>query len=564
MATPARYREDIPARVRILPAIIAIGILPATPPDARAQQRQAQLIVQNGDASEGIQTVAFSPDGRLFLTGAAQMTVDGLSLEKGDEGRSTSAFLWDAATGRELRELRGHLRPVFCTAIAPDDTTLLTVGLDRTARLWKAATGRGMEWLDTTGLAPTACAWSPRGNQIALGAEHGFIRLFDAHTHKLLRTVHPGAGRIVDLAYSPDGRWLGAADGRHLLLLRSAAPEHAKAAGSAVRNLRWSPDGKYVDTAEFDFDYEGLIEPTRNRRSVLTLKTVATNEVIEFSNWWPTPDGRRVFQGHNMTDVQSGEDLWTLRSASSGSYVQFVRGDQSLLVYSGSREEDKAQTTLWGLNQGAPLRVFATPNSPFDAVSLDDKSLCIETTNPRQPLIVDPMTGQDLPTGSSGCYDVSVSSAAQETAEELMIRYGLRGESGGLSPDGRYFIAQEQDAAYVHDATTGQLVVMCVGDAVTFSRDSSRVLCSDDQKIAHIIRLQNAAESNPSGVAKPSNLDAVPRPGVKFHDRTLEVRDAGTAGEARHIDNVLAYFSAPKTEQDSAAVDERQCPARHL
>jgi serine/threonine protein kinase/WD40 repeat protein len=79
-----------------------------------------------------VQALAFSPDGKKFLTGCGQ------SLRTaGGEAR-----LWDATSGRLIGGPFRHLGAVTAVAFSPDGKTILTGSADGTARLWDVATGR--------------------------------------------------------------------------------------------------------------------------------------------------------------------------------------------------------------------------------------------------------------------------------------------------------------------------------------------------------------------------------------------------------------------------------------
>src|SRR5262249_28813745 len=74
----------------------------------------------------GITAVAFSPDGRRFLTAS----------------RDTTAQVWDVATRKPVGRVLQHDQPILTATFGPDGRIVATGGEDRTARLWDAATGK--------------------------------------------------------------------------------------------------------------------------------------------------------------------------------------------------------------------------------------------------------------------------------------------------------------------------------------------------------------------------------------------------------------------------------------
>ncbi|MDR2093934.1 MAG: caspase family protein [Treponema sp.] len=76
--------------------------------------------------SSGVNSAAFSPDGRTIVSGSSDTTLK----------------LWDAATGREIRTLSGHSYYVSSAAFSPDGRTIVSGSWDNTLKLWDAATGR--------------------------------------------------------------------------------------------------------------------------------------------------------------------------------------------------------------------------------------------------------------------------------------------------------------------------------------------------------------------------------------------------------------------------------------
>ena len=68
----------------------------------------------------GVDSVCFSPDGRMVASGSDDSTVR----------------LWDAETGACVRTLEGHSNVVFSVCFSPDGRRLASSSSDRTVRVW--------------------------------------------------------------------------------------------------------------------------------------------------------------------------------------------------------------------------------------------------------------------------------------------------------------------------------------------------------------------------------------------------------------------------------------------
>jgi WD40 repeat protein len=74
-----------------------------------------------------VRTVAFSPDGRLALSGSAS------TFGSSDN----SVRLWEVESGEEVARFDGHLGWVWSVAFSPDGRAALSVGGDNVLRLWR-------------------------------------------------------------------------------------------------------------------------------------------------------------------------------------------------------------------------------------------------------------------------------------------------------------------------------------------------------------------------------------------------------------------------------------------
>ena len=53
-----------------------------------------------------------------------------------------TAKVWEAASGLELRTLKGHSGEIDSVAFSPDGQWIVTGSVDQTAKVWEAASGR--------------------------------------------------------------------------------------------------------------------------------------------------------------------------------------------------------------------------------------------------------------------------------------------------------------------------------------------------------------------------------------------------------------------------------------
>ena len=131
--------------------------------------------------------VSLSADGKLLVTaayGKPAKNIWGLmSMARvlGDRDRTSTAHLWEAATGKELRAFRGHFDRINSMTLSSDGKWLVTGSDDRTARLWEAATGKEVRTFRHAGNV-SAVSLSGDGERLLTGSDDGTVRLWDVKT----------------------------------------------------------------------------------------------------------------------------------------------------------------------------------------------------------------------------------------------------------------------------------------------------------------------------------------------------------------------------------------------
>ena len=115
-----------------------------------------------------------------------------------------SVLLFEVATGKPLRVMDGKAEWSLDSVVFSPDGKQLAACDGFTVKIWDAQTGQNLFTLNGGG-SVFSLAYSPDGKLLASGNSSGGVKLFDAATGKLMRYLEGHKEVVGDLAFSPDG-----------------------------------------------------------------------------------------------------------------------------------------------------------------------------------------------------------------------------------------------------------------------------------------------------------------------------------------------------------------------
>jgi RNA polymerase sigma factor (sigma-70 family) len=290
--------------------------------------------------SNTVDAVAFAPDGRTIASGSA-----GGIVTSGSASRDNVVRTWDALTGQIKGRWLGHTDGIEVVAYSPDGRLVASGSRDGTVRLWDAEAGKEVGCLDAQDGTVTAMAFSPDGKTLASGGKRKIVHLWDVATFREARAFD-GEGLPVRLAFSPDGKTLATREhGSGLVRLWDSAAgterHQFRDLGSGHPQLSFAPDGRTLAVNCDDFTVH-LLDVTTGREirvlgeSRVTRPLGAAGGVGGPRNGTGcmcvafAPDGRSLAAGYHDLSVR----LWETASGRERTHFQGHAGFAMGLAYS--------------------------------------------------------------------------------------------------------------------------------------------------------------------------------------------------------------------------------------
>jgi WD40 repeat protein len=274
----------------------------------RKSDGQSLITLKEGGKGALVRAVAFAPDSK---------TIAGPRF---DYQQSHQIILWDTQNGNIKQRLIGHNARVDAVAFSPNGKLLASGSADKTVKIWNAETGK-LEKTVQTSRSVELVSFSPDSTIIRSADPAGTVQQWQIKTGQLLQTldnpqnkVEPGSANY-DVGFSDDGKLMARADNDRTIRVWNLETGKLVSilAGSLSGQIKFSPSGLLLASVGGSGE-SGFA--TGGNFSVLRLWDVQTGQLVAESDHYQDWIGGVLFDPHLKVVVTAGRGgrvrLWKI------------------------------------------------------------------------------------------------------------------------------------------------------------------------------------------------------------------------------------------------------------
>jgi U3 small nucleolar RNA-associated protein 21 len=287
-----------------------------------------------------------SPCGNFALIGSAKGTISMYNLQSGiDRGRFPAKL-----TPMEAKRLKMAKAQASSDFIGLDDSqkfspgrgkhvgrvsgiqvdslnkTVVSCAEDGLLKFWDFSSNQLVHEIDWSMTTLTGMRYHQPSDLIAVSCGDGYIRVVDISTRKLVRELNAsfgltkGVGRILDLCFSPDGKWIVAVSEDGVLRVWDLLTGHLIEAlrfKSAPKALGFSPSGEFLATSHDD-SVGVTIWTNRSLFARVSTRQIKPTDIVDVDTPHTAGDGAEGTLEAAFTEDEGVEDSNEVTAPSVG------------------------------------------------------------------------------------------------------------------------------------------------------------------------------------------------------------------------------------------------------
>jgi WD40 repeat protein len=238
----------------------------------------------------------------------------------GDDG---AVRVWDPLTGDELSSFEDGDQ-VWGPSFSPDGRRVAaTWPAEAMVRVLDVSTGEVIAEIESVEAFSTS--FSPDGERIAFGDYRTLgVKVFDVRSGAEVMTLAEHDLDIYDVQWSPDGRWIAAADNPSVRIWDAQTGQHVfslSGHNGPVTGLDWSPDSTRLASGGADGTTRIWEVSATGVHELASLSSRGTRSGVQSVSF--SPDGSRILAGdHGVNAVTA----WDISASGGGEWASVAGG----------------------------------------------------------------------------------------------------------------------------------------------------------------------------------------------------------------------------------------------